>query len=160
MRESIKVKNSETNFKYRVAGILIKDGKVLLDMANDNGFLCLPGGYVELGETSDVAILREMKEELGKAFIIDKYCGIIENFFTKKNEKIHELSIYYLLATKDEIKVEDYDSLENDKGNMIRHSFRWIPLKEINNYDIRPDYLKDLLQSEDMEFIHKIYKEK
>ncbi len=30
---------------------------------DDSGFLCLTGGYVELGETTETAVIREMNEE-------------------------------------------------------------------------------------------------
>lgn len=39
-------------FSYRVAGIIIRDGKVLLQKpTNDTGY-AFPGGHVELGETT------------------------------------------------------------------------------------------------------------
>ncbi len=56
MRESIKIKTDDYNFKFRVSGLIIKDNKLLLVDMDDSGFLCLPGGYVELGETTEVAV--------------------------------------------------------------------------------------------------------
>lgn len=48
---------------------IINGSKILLSRrANTgwmDGYLCLPGGHVEEGETPCVAILREIKEELG-----------------------------------------------------------------------------------------------
>ena len=38
------------------SGLIIKDNKLLLVDMDDSGFLCLPGGYVELGETTEVAV--------------------------------------------------------------------------------------------------------
>lgn len=48
MRESIKMKTNDYNFKFRVSGLNIKNNKLLLVEMDDSGFLCLPGGYVEL----------------------------------------------------------------------------------------------------------------
>lgn len=53
MRESIKKKTNDYNFKFRVSGLIIKNNKLLLVDMDDSGFLCLPGGYVELGETTE-----------------------------------------------------------------------------------------------------------
>ena len=54
-------------FSYRVAGILIHNGKVLLQKpTNDTGY-AYPGGQVELGETSKDTVIREFKEEFGAA---------------------------------------------------------------------------------------------
>ena len=72
MRESIKMKNNDYNFKFRVSGLIIKNNKLLLVDMDDNGFLCLPGGYVELGETTEEAVRRELKEEIQKDVKIEK----------------------------------------------------------------------------------------
>ena len=50
----------------------------------ENDKYCLPGGYVELNETTEDAIKRELLEETKLKFSIDKFCGVIENFFVNK----------------------------------------------------------------------------
>jgi len=148
MRESIKMKTEELNFKFRVSGIVIKNDKVLFVEMDDSKFLCLPGGHVELGETTEQACLRELKEEVGKNFKIDKYCGVIENFFRNKfNKNIHEIAFYYTLTTTDKLDTKDFTLMENDKGNIIKLDFKWLDLEKIENYDIRPKYLKKILKN-------------
>ena len=66
MRESIKIKTDDYNFKFRVSGLIIRNNKLLLVDMDDSGFLCLPGGYVELGETTEEAVKRELVEEIAK----------------------------------------------------------------------------------------------
>ncbi len=159
MRESIKMNREELNFKFRVSGIVIKDRKVLFVDMDDSGFLCLPGGYVELGETTEQACLRELSEEVRKDFKIDKYCGVIENFFKNKyNKNIHEISFYYLLTSNDELDINNFTLMENDKGNIIKLDFKWIDLEEIEKYDIRPKYLKNILKN-NLDFNHLVIDE-
>ena len=62
MRESIRMKKDNISFKFRVAGIIIKDNKILLDKTENSPNYYLPGGYVELGETTKQALMRELKE--------------------------------------------------------------------------------------------------
>ncbi len=55
-----------TDYGKSVAGVLIKDGKVLLarhTYGSGNGKLIIPGGYIEAGETPEQAVIREYMEE-------------------------------------------------------------------------------------------------
>lgn len=58
--------NENTNWGQSVAGVVIKDSKVLLarhTYGNGKGFLIIPGGYIEYGETPQQALKREFLEE-------------------------------------------------------------------------------------------------
>jgi 8-oxo-dGTP diphosphatase len=55
--------------KRSVAGIVLRDGKVLVGKRREGGMIGLrwefPGGKVEFGESDEIAIEREFMEELG-----------------------------------------------------------------------------------------------
>lgn len=160
MRESIKIKTEDYNFKFRVSGLIIKNNKILLVDMDNSGFLCLPGGYVELGETTEIAIKRELLEEIGKKFEINKYLGVAENYFINKySKKIHEISFFYLMTPIENIDTNHFTIIESDKGHKIKLDFQWIDLKEVENYDIRPSFFKQILESAKLEFNHLIYNE-
>ncbi len=129
----IRIKNNDLKFKYRVSCIIIHNDEVLLEKYGDK--YCLPGGYVELGETSKEAVIREIKEETN--FLLNDiiYIGIIENFFTNiRNDKTHEIDIYYKSNITEEEKSKiDLKKIENDKGNIVNHNLKWIKINSLEN---------------------------
>jgi len=159
MRDSIRMKTEDFYFKFRVAGLIIRNNKVLIVEMDNNGYYCLPGGYVEVGETTEDAIKREILEEFGKEVKIKKYLGMVENYFiTKSLRRMHEISCYYLIDLADDnIPEEDFSIIENDKGYIVKLDFKWIDLNEIDNYILKPRFLKDLLKSEELEFKHLVF---
>ena len=159
MEQDIKIETKDFNFKFRVAGVIIKENKLLVVDMNDSGFYCLPGGYVELGEKTEEAIQRELREETGKEVKVKKYLGVIENYFINKyGKKIHEISFYYLLDFVDSnIPTEDFMRKEEDKGYHIKLNFYWIDLDSINQYPIKPEILVPYLHEKKLELGHLIY---
>ena len=76
-----------------VAAIIIKDGKYFIAQRNRNKHMGLswefPGGKVEKGETFDIALKREIKEELNIEINIKNKLGE-ENYQDDKiNVKLH-----------------------------------------------------------------------
>ena len=95
----------KSRFRYKTAAVIIEEG-ALAFMTNPNEDYFYPlGGAVQLGETSEEAILREIKEETGQDYEIDRLLFIHENFFQQNSGKLaglncHEISFYYLMKSK------------------------------------------------------------
>ncbi len=159
--KDIEFKNETQKFKYRVNGIVIYNNKILTIKMKNNVSYCLPGGHVELGEDTKTAILREMLEEIDTPVSIDKEIAIVENFYMdKKGFQTHELSFYYIVSPEnfDKISLQNYEKVENDKGEIKVHNFEWLDIKSLNNFDFRPEFLKEKLMNGDYNLEHKIIK--
>lgn len=155
----IRLEAEDFTFKLRGSGVIINDNKILMVSMDDSDFLALPGGYIELGEDSSSGLLRELREEVRMEFNIIKYLGVIENFFINKyNKKMHEIAFYYLVTPFGEIPSEDFTYIENDKGHTVKLDFKWINIDDIDNYNIKPPVLKQLLKSK-QDFNHLLVKE-
>lgn len=149
----VKINSEEGKFKFRVCGILKVNDKYLTVKIQGNEFYCLPGGHVELGEDTDSAILREMKEELGYEVKIVKLVSIIQNFFKTKDDKVfHELGYYYIVepANISDVNTNDYVITENDKGKLVRLEFKWFTLDELKQAYFLPEILKNQLTNENL----------
>ena len=79
----------EYRLNIRTAGAIIHNNKILVHRDINKNYCCLPGGRIEIGETSEQTIKREIQEELGKDIEILKYMATIENFFEMENKKYH-----------------------------------------------------------------------
>jgi len=70
---------NSTNWSQSVAGVCIKDGKVLLarhTYGGGMGKLIIPGGYVKFGEVPSEALIREYIEETGVTVKPGKLIGM------------------------------------------------------------------------------------
>lgn len=150
----IKIDSAEGKFKFRVCGILEHNNKYLAVNMNDNGFYCLPGGHVELGEDTDTAVLREMQEELGYQVKIKRMVAFSQNFFEGKGKKFHEIGVYYIVNAVDEkqVNTNDYIREELDKGVVQHLEFKWFTKQELKQIDFRPKFIADCLDKRDVVF--------
>ena len=143
----VKIKTDDIKFKFRVSGIIIENNQILLEKYDSDSY-CLPGGYVNIGETSEEAIYRELKEELKFDFVIDEFLGVAENFFTNfKGDKTHGIDFYYKTSFKDKNDIDkiDYDYVEDDHGIIVQHDLRWFSLNELKSIDFRPQRIKEAI---------------
>ena len=154
----VKIKSEICDFKMRVSGLIIKNGRILTVDIKNNNFYCLPGGHVHLEESSLEAIKREIKEEVGVDVSGGRIIRIIENFFTCENGKtMHEVCYYYILYAEG-VNASDYTYLENDDGELKELKFKWFKLEDLNGVDFRPKVLAKKLANRNFDFEHIITK--
>lgn len=97
-----------------------------------------------IGEKAEDAIIRELKEETGLEFKILKFGGVTENFFTNlRNQKTHGIDFYYYVGLKN--SSDNYDRLDLNfvENGKIEHHYSWIPIDNINNFNILPSVIKN-----------------
>ena len=144
----IKIDDECGKFKFRVCGVLEHKNKYLVVKMNSNTFYCLPGGHVELGEDTNQAVLREMREELGFEVKIQKLVAIHQNFFKANDGKnFHEIGVYYVVNAVDEKNINDKDYVreELDKGKLQHLDFKWFTKEQLSKQDFRPKFIVSCL---------------
>lgn len=58
---------SDCLYRLSVKALIVRDGKVLLTIEDEDDFWSLPGGGIDYGETAQEALVREISEEIGVA---------------------------------------------------------------------------------------------
>lgn len=124
-------------FNYRVAGVAILDGKVLLHKTPADKFWSLPGGRASLFEFSKDTLVREMQEETGMDVRVGEMLWVSENFFVYNDIRHHELGFYYQMEIPSLKDQNDFTGVEGD-GELL---FKWHPVEEIPTIKIYPEFL-------------------
>lgn len=138
----------------RACVMIVHNNKILTHKNVNKDHYSLPGGRVEIGENSEKTVKREFEEELGKEIQIEGYIATVENFFELDGKKYHEiLFIQKGEFVEEEDKKIDY-TLHNKEGKDYLQ-YEWIDLNKIENYDILPRCVKEIL-SEKKFPTHKI----
>ena len=141
----VSFKNENECFKFRVTGIVMNGDSVLLDKNNIDNKYRLPGGRVNLNESSEDAIIRELEEEVGVKFNIDSFVGITEEFYINyAGIKTHCINLYYRarFSNPDEINKIEFDRLEDDHGISVQHGFKWVKLSDLESINLVPEQIK------------------
>src|SRR2546425_6449353 len=103
-----------------VDGIVLQDGKLVAVRRKNEpyrGMPALPGGFVELGETTVEAVVREVREETGLETRVKRLVGVFSD--PKRDPPGHVISIVYELeATRGRVE-NGHDGPTGLKGEMF-----------------------------------------
>lgn len=133
-------------FRYRAAAIIIEKGCVLFAGNSTADYFYSVGGAVQMGETAENAVVREVYEETGVKYEVDRLAVIHENFFREDAEPLkgldcHEISFYFLM------KPRGTQELHSDSYTYggVKENMHWIPVEELGQHRAYPSFLKDYL---------------
>jgi ADP-ribose pyrophosphatase YjhB (NUDIX family) len=120
--------------RVRAAGILVRDGRVLVESMADREVWGPPGGGVEEGESLAAACEREFREELGLAVSVLRLVLVTDHFFTDRlDRRNHQICSYFEVAADGEPKAP---------GHL--HT-RWLDLAALQDFELAPSHLHELL---------------
>ncbi|TWS94550.1 NUDIX hydrolase [Streptococcus sp. sy018] len=122
------------SFGVRATGLLVKDEKLLL-VKSPEGKYCTLGGAIQVGETTEAAIRREILEEIGIEVEVGPLAFVVENQFELGSQAYHQIEFHYLLTPLSE------PSLYMKEGQSIRQC-EWVDFSDLEKLDLSPKFLK------------------
>ena len=106
------------------SGLIIQNNKVLIGLRsksdNGGGLWEFPGGKIEIDESSEEAVIRELNEELD--IVVHKPKKVMQYLHRFKN-LIYDISFFEVISFKGSIK------------NIVHDELKWTDLASINNYN-------------------------
>jgi len=139
----ISYKTESGKFNYRVCAVIISDGKILAMHDERSPYFYLPGGRVKMGETSENAVIREVREELGIIAKIARPLWLNQAFFTEDVDHLryHELCIYFLMDISETNLPERGNVFTVNEGKKT-HIFEWLDFDQLKEEYFYPLFLK------------------
>lgn len=122
-------------------GAVILDGDQVLLIQRGGATLpgkwSVPGGLVELGETTREAVCREVAEECGLEIDLVDVCGVLDRVIRDREGRVH---YHWVLV----------DFLAVARGGTLcagddAADARWVPIDEVESYDTT-DGLMDMIK--------------
>ena len=134
--------NGEITFMYRVGGIAVHDGRLLVEHNVQHGFCFVPGGRVEYGENGVQALSRELDEELGGSVQIGRLVIVADNLFELDGIRYQEVCMYFLMEFDPGHSILGREGIfEAEEPGLV---YQWLPLDNLEEAELFPRFLRDL----------------
>lgn len=114
-----------------IGAVVISDGKILLEKRKNEpgkGKWSIPGGLVDIGESPEQAVIREVKEETCLDVEAPRLIDVVSDVSIDENGKVkyHFVIVDYLVTVDGgELRAaSDADAL------------KWVPFKKVEGYNL------------------------
>jgi len=129
-----------------VRAVIVHEHKLLVTALDDGKrplFYTLLGGHLHLGESLLECVKREVDEEIGLQTVPSKLLYIVENYFARETERLHEIGYYFLCHPAQPVAGELLDLLDPNFEEWI--SPELMSGDELRASEFQPSALKELL---------------
>jgi 8-oxo-dGTP diphosphatase len=122
--------------RVRVAGILVDDGRILMESLADRELWGVPGGGLEDGESLIAGCEREYLEELGLIVTPSRLALVTDHFYVDSDDLDRHVICFYFIVSAEARAM---------RSNESHLHFRWLELDDLASHEIIPAHLYELL---------------
>jgi ADP-ribose pyrophosphatase YjhB (NUDIX family) len=155
-------KTEEFVFSYRLAAILIKNGKVLLQKTLTDPGYAFPGGHATFPETNQETLVREFKEEITADIEVKELKWVGEIFFPWQGKPCQQICLFYSIGLVNETQIPldgSFLARESFDGKTFDLEFSWIAIDDIDTILLYPPIARQLLHNLEGGVQHFVYRE-
>ena len=144
-QQDFRTKVGTTVFGVRATALIVEEGKLLV-VEDEDGFYTI-GGAIQVGERTEEAVIREVKEELGVKAQAGQLAFVVENHFEQAGIHYHNIEFHYLVDL-----LEDAPLVMQEDTKQL--PCRWIAFDDLHTVDLKPAFLKSALPEWDGKLRH------
>ena len=144
-QQDFRTKVGNTVFGVRATALIVEEGKLLV-VEDEDGFYTI-GGAIQVGERTEEAVIREVKEELGVKAQAGQLAFVVENRFEQDGVSYHNIEFHYLVDLLGDAPL----TMQEDEK---RQPCEWIDLDKLEDFQLVPAFLKTALPDWDGQLRH------
>ena len=149
-QQDFRTKVGNTVFGVRATALIVEEGKLLV-VEDEDGFYTI-GGAIQVGERTEEAVIREVKEELGVKAQARQLAFVVENRFEQAGVHFHNIEFHYLVDLLEDAPL----TMQEDERQL---PCRWIALNQLHTVPLKPGFLKTVLPEWDGQLRHIHFEE-
>ena len=136
-------------FRLRAAAVIIENNQVLFATNDAENYYYSIGGGINIGESAEEAVIREVFEETGVHYEIERLAFVEELFFQRndgmlKGLSCHEITFFFLMKSRGTQKLNNHSKTLN---NTIEERMVWLPIDELEKYEAYPQFFAEKLKN-------------
>ena len=149
-QQDFRTKVGNTVFGVRATALILQNRKLLV--TKDKGKYYTIGGAIQVNESTEEAVVREVREELGIKAQAGQLAFVVENRFEQVGVHYHNIEFHYIVDLLEDAPL----TMQEDAKPL---PCRWLALDDLHTVNLKPAFLKTALPDWDGQLRHIHLKE-
>ena len=144
-QQDFRTKVDNTVFGVRATALILQNRKLLVTKDKDQYYTI--GGAIQVNESTEDAVVREVREELGVRAQAGQLAFVVENHFEQDGVSYHNIEFHYLVDLLEDAPL----TMQEDEK---RQPCEWIDIDKLEGINLVPAFLTTALPDWDGQLRH------